>query len=70
MRNDDYDFKKYGELANFGNKLYNRKLSLKKSENKQNELLNLIYELEESITKHRICRPPSDDNEKDKKRSG
>ena len=42
MRNEGYNFEEYGKLADFGNNLFNRKLSLVKVINEQKMLLALI----------------------------
>ena len=62
MRNDEYDLKKYGKLADFGNNLCNDKLSLDEGKNEQDKHLDLIYSLEKSVEKDKSGRPFSDEN--------
>ena len=62
MPNDKYDFKKYGGLVDFGNKLYNNKLSLDKPKNVQDEFLDLTYDLEKKVDKDRRGCSFTDEN--------
>ena len=64
MRNDEYDFKEYGKLVDFGNKLYNKKLSLAEAKNEQDKLLDSIHSLEKSVDKDKTGRPFSDEKKK------
>ena len=51
MQIDDYDFKDYGKLVDFGNNLYNNKLSLDKAKNEQDRSLKLINSLKKVLAK-------------------
>ena len=64
MRNKEYNSAEYGKLADFGNNLFNRKLSLEKAINEQKMFLALINQLEKSVTRAKTGRRFTKDNKK------
>ena len=62
IRDGEYNFEEYANLADFGNNFFNRKLLLEEAINEQNLLLSLINQLELSLTKEKKGRPISKDN--------